>query len=126
MMATTAKATETQNSGQIWRTTAIPPTTNAISAMVEPVQAASVRPWWTCLPRLFVGCVKSERCAVPAMVPSFPLIGDMHSEHLLPELALLLALRRGAPPFGVIHCVASVAIVHIGVRHLSSVSGWID
>src|SRR5215211_4383125 len=83
MMATTANATDTQNSGQFLRTTAIPPTTNAISAMVEPVHAASVRPWCTCLPRLLVGCVKSERCAVLAMVGSLVSADrDMHSEHL--------------------------------------------
>src|SRR5215212_11864467 len=73
--ATTAKPTQAQNSHQIWKTTAIPPTTNATSPMTEPTQAARVRPWCTCLPRLLVGPVTCECCAVPAMAPSFPPIG---------------------------------------------------
>src|ERR671910_776410 len=45
----TSSPADAQNSGQFWITTAIPPMMNATMAIVVPVQAAMVRPWWTCL-----------------------------------------------------------------------------
>jgi hypothetical protein len=42
-------ATAIQNSTQFGpMTKAMPPRTNATMAKVLPVQAATVRPWWTC------------------------------------------------------------------------------
>ena len=60
-----------------------------------PVQAARVRPWCTCFPRRFTTYVMSDRCrdccSVPAMVPSFPLDRDLHSEHVPSRTASPLA-----------------------------------
>src|SRR5829696_8765983 len=117
--ATAARPTLAQNSGQICHTTAIAPAMNAIRPMVEPAQAARVRPWCTCLPRrLVLRCVTSDCCAVLAMVPSFPLIGICIPSTYRPGLLLGPALL----PVGVLHCVACCAFVHIGVWHLGRVA----
>src|SRR5215211_6647469 len=98
-MATTDKPTATQNIGQLCPgiTKAIAPTMKATSAMRDPVHAARVRPWCTCLPRRFFGCTTSECCADCWLVPAMAgfLVSadrDLHSEHVPPRTALRLAL----------------------------------
>src|SRR4029453_9010957 len=114
--ATTAKPTDAQNSGQFWGriTSAIAPMMNASRPMAEPVHAATVRPWCTCLPRRFTTYVMSARCSVPAMAPSFLLIGICILSTNRPGLPSRIALL----PAGVLHCGACGAILHIGVWHL--------
>src|SRR5215212_10857474 len=95
--ATTAKPTAPQNIGQYWKTTAIAPAINATSPMTDPIHAARVRPWCTCLPRRFFGCTTSECCADCWLVPAMAgfLVSadrDLHSEHVPPRTALRLAL----------------------------------
>src|SRR4029453_18748316 len=97
--ATTAKPTAPQNIGQFCpgMTKAMAPRMKATSPMIDPVHAATVRPWCTFLPRRFFGCTTSECCAdcwlVPAMAGSLVSADrDLHSEHVPSRTALRLAL----------------------------------